>query len=92
MSVILLIFWNIFQIKNVARPKRYATLPAVKIGCLAVAHKAKKQGIGSNILSFIKVWFTDDNKTGCRFIIVDAYNNEETIHFTKKSFCISVKK
>jgi GNAT superfamily N-acetyltransferase len=73
------------QIKNVARPKRYATLPAVKIGRLAVAHKAKKQGIGSNILSFIKVWFTDDNKTGCRFIIVDAYNNEETIHFYKKN-------
>jgi predicted GNAT family N-acyltransferase len=41
------------QIKNVARPKRYATLPAVKIGRLAVAHNAKKQGIGSNILSLI---------------------------------------
>jgi len=23
---------------------------------------------------FIKVWFTLNNKTGCRFIVVDAYN------------------
>lgn len=36
-------------------------------------------------MSFIKIWFTDDNKTGCRFIIVDAYNNEETIHFYQKN-------
>jgi GNAT superfamily N-acetyltransferase len=42
-------------------------------------------GIGSEILDYIKSWFTDGNKTGCRFIIVDAYNNEKTIKFYKKN-------
>ena len=31
-------------------------------------------------------WFrTKDNKTGCRFIVVDAYNNEKTLHFYEKN-------
>lgn len=25
------------------------------------------------MLDFIKIFFTDDNKTGCRFLTVDAY-------------------
>ena len=38
--------------------------------------------IGSQILDYIKGWFrSEDNKTGCRFIVVDAYNNPKTIHF-----------
>ena len=31
------------------------------------------KGIGSIILNFIKSYFLENNKTGCRFIIVDAY-------------------
>ena len=29
--------------------------------------------VGSFLLDFIKRYFTADNKTGCRFITVDAY-------------------
>jgi hypothetical protein len=33
-------------------------------------------------MNFIKAWFIDPhNKTGCRFITVDAYNNHDTIHY-----------
>jgi len=41
--------------------------------------------IGSQVLDFIKAWFRQsDNKTGCRFLIVDAYNTEEVTSFYKK--------
>lgn len=29
--------------------------------------------MGDRVLNFIKHYFTADNKTGCRFITVDAY-------------------
>lgn len=67
------------------RPKRYSTLPAVKIGRLATDATLQSSGIGSEILDYIKSWFTDGNKTGCRFIIVDAYNNNRTINFYVKN-------
>lgn len=38
--------------------------------------------IGSQIIDFIKAWFlSDHNKTGCRFVVVDAYNKEDVLHF-----------
>lgn len=81
--------------RHVAPSKRYSTLPAVKIGRLAVDYRYHANGIGSDVLSFIKVWFTDGNKTGCRFIIVDAYNTAKTINFYLKngfSFSLSSDK
>lgn len=33
----------------------------------------KGHSIGTFLLNFIKSYFLDDNKTGCRFITVDAY-------------------
>ena len=53
--------------------KRLKSYPAAKIGRLAVHSSAKGKNIGSTLLYFIKRYFTADNKTGCRFITVDAY-------------------
>ena len=37
-------------------------------------------------MDFIKAWFrSDENKTGCRFIIVDAINKSEVIHYYQKN-------
>lgn len=72
-------------IKLIPFRKRYSTLPAVKIGRLATDVARQSSGIGSDILDYIKSWFIDGNKTGCRFIIVDAYNNERTINFYMKN-------
>ena len=47
--------------------------PAAKIGRLAVHTSTKGKNVGSTLLDFIKRYFTIDNKTGCRFITVDAY-------------------
>lgn len=65
--------------------KRYSSLPAVKIGRLATDKDKQSKGIGSEILNFIKGWFTEGNKTGCRFIIVDANNNDSTIRFYSRN-------
>lgn len=62
--------------------------PAVLIGRLGVSSEFRGKGlnIGSQILDFVKDWFrSEDNKTGCRFIVVDAYNNEQTLHFYEKN-------
>lgn len=62
--------------------------PAVLIGRLGVSYqyRDKDYNIGSQIIEFLKGWFrTEDNKTGCRFMVVDAYNNDRTIHFYQKN-------
>lgn len=53
--------------------KRLKSYPAVKIGRFAVHISAKNKGVGGILLYFIKRFFTADNKTGCRFLTVDAY-------------------
>jgi len=53
--------------------KRLKSYPAAKIGRFAVDANMKGKNIGSILLDFIKRYFTADNKTGCRFITVDAY-------------------
>ena len=61
-------------VKNIPHGKRgYDTQPAVKVGRFAVAEEYQKSGIGSSLMDYIKGHFTDKNKTGCRFITVDAY-------------------
>lgn len=53
--------------------KRLKSYPAAKIGRLGVSVEMKGMSVGSFLLDFIKRYFTADNKTGCRFITVDAY-------------------
>lgn len=74
--------------RGVENTKRGINFPAVLIGRLGVSAEDRDKGlnIGSQIIDFIKSWFrSSDNKTGCRFIVVDAYNNERTIHFYQKN-------
>jgi len=61
-------------LRNIKREKRFNSTPAVKIGRLAVCESTKGQGLGTQLMDFIKVFFTSNNKTGCRFIIVDSYD------------------
>lgn len=74
--------------RSVTNAKRGMNYPAVLIGRLGVSSKFRGRGlhIGSQILDFLKGWFRSfDNKTGCRFIVVDAYNNDKTLNFYKKN-------
>ena len=62
-------------VKSIPRQKHFSSYPAVLIGRLGVNQSFKGIGIGKELMDFIKSWFIDtNNKTGCRFLVVDAYN------------------
>jgi GNAT superfamily N-acetyltransferase len=53
--------------------------PAVLIGRLGVNKSYAKKGIGSELLDYIKaLTVLPENWLGCRYLTVDAYNNEHT--------------
>ena len=69
-------------VKLIPWVKQGRNYPAVLIGRLGVCRKYRNQKIGSQIIDFIKAWFlSNHNKTGCRFVVVDAYNKEDVLHF-----------
>jgi len=76
--------WNNLS-RKVPNSKRRKDYPAVKIGRIGVSSKYKGKNLGSDILFFIKNWFTTENKTGCRHILVDAYNTSQVIKFYEKN-------
>lgn len=49
--------------------------PAVKIGRLGTQRMCSGQGLARDIIDYIKVLFTNGNRTGCRFLTVDAYRD-----------------
>ena len=72
--------------KTVPRPKHMRVYPAVKIGRLGVHSDLQRRGIGDELMSFIKSWFIDgNNKTGCKFLLVDAYNTPEVLKYYEKN-------
>mgnify|MGYP006275045233 CR=1 FL=1 len=69
-------------LKEIPREKRMRSYPAVLIGRLGVDIKFKQKGIGKELMNFIKSWFIDsNNKTGCRFIVVDSYNEDIPLNY-----------
>ena len=61
------------------------SLPAVKLGRLAVDRKYQSSGIGENILQSLFYSFTHGNKTGCQFMLVDAINVPRVISFYERN-------
>lgn len=74
-------------IKWIPHQKQMRSYPAVLIGRLGV-HKdyrsitGEDQRTGKQLMDFIKAWFIDSkNKTGCRFIVVDSYNESNPLKY-----------
>lgn len=65
--------FNRFRKHRFVNEKRLRSYPAGKLCRLAVDNAAKNLHKGSNLIRFIKRYFITDNKTGCRFLTVDAY-------------------
>lgn len=65
--------------------KNLRRYPATLIGRLGTNKKFAGRGFGTGVMEFVKSWFRINNKTGCRFLIVDAYNNPETLHYYEKN-------
>jgi hypothetical protein len=74
-------------IKDIPRQKQMKSYPAVLIGRLGVNKnyrfiKDETDRTGKQLMDFIKSWFIDDaNKTGCRFIVVDSYNEVNPLKY-----------
>lgn len=72
--------------KNIPHSKQMRRYPGVLIGRLGISTDFAHKGIGSELMEFIKSWFIDaGNKTGCRFLIVDAYNEEVPLNYYRKN-------
>ena len=70
--------------RKIPGQKHLRTYPAVMIGRLGVAkeYQGSSYHIGQQVINYLKSWFVEeDNKTGCRFMVVDAYNNDRTLNF-----------
>lgn len=65
--------FNRFRKHKFVNEKRLRSYPAIKIGRLAISDSAQHQSIGTYLLEFIEYYFIVDNKSGCRFVTVDAY-------------------
>ncbi|ADV42459.1 GNAT family N-acetyltransferase [Bacteroides helcogenes] len=65
--------FNRFRKHRFVNEKRLKSYPAVKICRLGVSSSMKGMHLGSFLLNFIKSYFVVNNKTGCRFLTVDAY-------------------
>lgn len=65
--------FNRFRKVRFVNEKRMKSYPAVKLCRLAVDRTLKGHSIGTYLLNFIKSFFVVNNKTGCRFLTVDAY-------------------
>ena len=71
--------WNRLS-REIPNIKRRKSQPAVKIGRLAVSKEYQGQGWGLQIVNFLKHWFTNNNKTGCRYITVDALADKASFY------------
>lgn len=72
--------------RNIPNEKRRPQYPAVLVGQLAVSDGYMGQHIGDEILDAIKSWFIEPlNKTGCRYIVVDALNNPKIFDFYQRN-------
>ena len=68
--------------QNIPYEKNLSSYPATLIGRLGVNQAFGGKGIGTELMGFIKSWMLLlTNKAACRYLTVDAYNNEATLQF-----------
>lgn len=63
----------------------YDSYPAVKIARLGVHRIVQGSSIGTQLIELIKCLLTTHNRTGCRFLNVDAYNKDNILKFYIKN-------
>ena len=70
---------------SIPTQKHYPYLPAVKIGRIGVQKDYQRNHIGTYLINLTKRLFTTNNRTGCRFITVDAYKEPVVTKFYRKN-------
>lgn len=67
---------------HIPHVKALKDYPAVLVARLGVSSDFRSRHVGSDALRYIRYWFLEpNNKTGCRYVLVDAYNNADTLTF-----------
>ena len=67
--------FNRFRRHRFTNEKRIKSYPATKLCRIGVNRPFQGQALGTFLIDFIKGFFLFDNKTGCRFLTVDAYRS-----------------
>ena len=75
--------YNRFRKKRFVNAKRIKHYPAIKICRLGVDVEHQSKGIGRLIVDTLKWYFLDNNKSGCRYLTVDAH--KDAVDFYKKN-------
>lgn len=74
--------------RKIPGQKHLRSYPAVLLGRLGVAkeYQGKDFFVGQQVINYLKTWFIEeDNKTGCRFLVVDAYNKDRVLKFYERN-------
>ena len=74
----------------VPREKTLQSYPAFLVGRLGVSQDFDRQGIGSQLMDYIKGFCLDKYPDFCRFLVVDAYNSPSILSFYQKNFFSTV--
>jgi GNAT superfamily N-acetyltransferase len=78
-------FWKTVQKSVPHKLRGFPAYPAVKICRLGVKKEYQRGHIGTHLINMTKQFFLTHNRTGCRFITVDADNDDATIPFYQKN-------
>jgi len=74
----------------IPREKSLKSYPGILIGRLGVAKEFNGQGIGSQLIKFIKNFCLANFPDFVRFLLVDAYNEPSVLGFYQKNDFVSV--
>ena len=83
--------FNRFRKHRFVNEKRLKSYPAAKICRLAVSQNLKGRHLGEFLIRAIKSFFIADNKTGCRFLTVDAYSAAIPFYLKQKFVPLTVE-
>ena len=72
--------------REVHHEKGLINYPSILLAQLGVDVKYKGQHLGPQIIDFVMGWFTSaSNKSGCRHLIVDAYDEPHLLEFYQRN-------
>ena len=80
--------FNRFRKHRFKNEKRIRSYPSVKICRLGIDNSFHGNGLGTKLINFIKLYYSNDNKAGCRFLTVDAYHDAISFYERNRFQCL----
>jgi len=83
--------FNRFRRHKFVNEKRLKSYPAIKICRLGIDKSVQGQQIGPFLIDFVRTLFVSDNRSGCRFLTVDAYSQAIPFYLKNDFVFLSVE-